>query len=293
MKLSKQKIINLLVIVLGNISLALGVGTFILPHNIVNGGTSGVSIIIESLFNIDPELIIFVLCWSLFFVGLFVLGKEFALKTLLSTFLFPVLVWVFTNVNIFVGLSNQINTPILASLTGAFFAGLGMGLVYRCGGSTGGFDVINLILKKYFKVKVSVSTFVMDTIIILLGFVSLSLENILYGVLCVIVTSYVIERITISGTTSYMAHIVSDKFVDINNYLNNVLERGTTLLIAEGGLTGKDRKVIEVVFNEKEYYDIKKNIYLIDKNAFISIYKTINTYGNGFEDFSVRGSKNE
>lgn len=293
MKLSKQKIISLLIIILGNIFLSLGVGVFILPHNIVNGGTSGVSIIIESLFGVDPELIIFVLCWFFFFLGLFVLGKVFALKTLLSTVLFPSLVWVFTNMKFFIGLSNQVSTPILASLTGAFFAGLGMGLVYRAGGSTGGFDVVNLILKKYFKIKVSVSTFVMDTIIILLGFVSLSLENILYGVLCVIVTSYVIERITISGTISYMAHIVSDKFVDINQYLNNVLERGTTLLVAEGGLTGNEKKVIEVVFNKKEYYDIKKNIYLIDKNAFISIYRTINTYGNGFEDFSVRGSKNE
>lgn len=288
MKFNSQKILNVLIIILGNLSLALGISLFILPHGIVNGGTSGVSIIVQKLFGINPEIIITILCWLLFFVGLVVLGKKFALKTLLSTVAYPLFVSLLTNINYFTELSSQIKDPLLATLTGAVLCGFGMGIVYRCGASTGGFDVINLTLQKYFKIKLSISTFVMDTIIIVLGLVSLSLENALYGILCVLLTSYLIEKITISGTSSYMAHIISDKAKEINDYLNNVLERGTTLMKANGGISGKEKTVIEVVFNEKEYYDIKKNIHMIDESAFVSIYKTINTYGNGFEEFLVR-----
>lgn len=286
--LKKQSITNLIIMIVGNLSLALGISLFILPHGIINGGTSGISLIVEALFGIDPAIIIFVLCWFLFFVGLIVLGKDFALKTLLSTFLYPGFVALFKNVDYFVNLSREITNPLLATLAGAVLVGFGMGMVYRNGGSTGGVDVINLMFKKYFGIKLSISTFVIDTIIITIGLISLSLESALYGILCVLLTSYVIERITISGTSSYMAHIISDKALEINEYLNKVLERGTTLIKASGGISGNEKTVIEVVFNEKEYYDIKKNIYLIDENAFLSIYKTINTYGNGFEEFIAR-----
>ena len=288
MKFHLRKIKSWMVIILGNLSLALGTSLFVLPHGIINGGTSGVALIIESALGVDPSIIIFALCWFLFFVGLFVLGKEFALKTLLSTFLYPVFVGIIANVNYFVNVANQITDSLLAALAGAVLTGLGMGVVYRFGGSTGGFDVVSLILKKYFKIKLSVSTFIIDTIIICLGLISLSVESALYGIVCILLTSYIIERVTISGASSYMAHIISDKASEINFYLNNVLERGTTLITARGGVTNNEKTVIEVVFNEKEYYDIKKNIYLIDENAFLSIYKTINTYGNGFEEFFIR-----
>ena len=289
MKDHTKKVINILIIIIGNFALAMGTSLFILPNGIINGGTSGVSIIISSLFEINPEVVIFVLCWFLFFVGFFILGKNFALKTLLSTFLYPIFVSLLSNIKYFVEVSNQITDPLLATLAGAVLVGFGLGVVYREGASTGGFDVLSLILKKYFNIKLSISTFIIDTCIILLGLFTLSLESALYGVICVLLVAFVIEKITISGTSSYMAHIISDKVIEINNYLNNVLERGTTLIKAQGGISGNEKTVIEVVFNEKEYYDIKRNIYLIDDKAFLSIYKTINTYGNGFEDFFVRG----
>jgi len=288
MKVYKQKVINFLIILLGNLSLAIGTSLFVLPHNIINGGTSGVSLIVESVFGINPEFVIFALCWFLFFVGLMFFGRIFAIKTLVSTILYPLFIWTFTNVSYVANISNEITNSLLATLAGGVLVGFGLGVVYRVGASTGGFDVISLILNKYFKIKLSISTFVIDSIIILLGLISLSLESALYGILCVLLASYVIERITISGTNSYMAHIVSEKAEQINYYLNNVLERGTTLIQAKGGITGNDKVVIEVVFNEKEYYEIKKNIYMIDENAFLSIYKTVNTYGNGFEEIFIR-----
>lgn len=286
--MKEHKIINVLLIVLGNLSLAIATSLFILPHGIVNGGTSGISIITDALFGIKPQLVISLLCWGLFIIGWIFLGKKFAFKTLMSTFLYPLFINIFVNIKGIYSLSNQIDDTLLATIIGAILTGFGMGICYREGASTGGMDVVSLLLKKYLNIKVSISTLAIDSIIISLGLFAISFESAMYGILCVALTSLVIEKITISGTRSYMAHIVSDKSEEINEYLTKVLSRGTTLIEAKGGLTGNKKTMIEIVFNEKEYYDIKKNIYEIDNKAFISVYKSINAYGEGFDDMFVR-----
>lgn len=288
MKISKQSIKNILIIMLGNLSIAFSTSVFILPHSIINGGTSGLGVVLKGFFGVSPQIVITIAVWFLFFVGLVVLGKEFAVKTLISTILYPIFVNLFSNINFFVSLANEVSNSLLSALVAAVLSGFGLGIVYVVGASTGGFDVLCLILKKFFRVKLSLSTLIIDSTIILLGLVSISFENALYGLLCVVLTSLIIERITISGTRSYMAHIVSDKIEEINNYLLNELERGTTLLKVEGGMTRKEKLMIEVVFNEKEYYEMKKNIHLIDSRAFMSVYKSINAYGNGFEKVVIR-----
>lgn len=291
MKTKFQIIKNVSLIVLGNICLALGTSLFILPHGIINGGTSGISLIIEGFFNINPNLTISVLTWFLFFMGVITLGKAFTFKTLLSTVLYPILINTFTNLDVLVNLASEVTNTMLAAITGATLTGVGLGIVYREGASTGGVDVISLIMQKYFHVKLSVSTFAIDALIIILGLVSLSLENALYGLISVMIASYLIEKITISGTSSYMAHIVSDKWEEINEFILSKMERGTTLIKAEGGLTNESKMLIEVVFSEKEYYDMKKNVYSVDPSAFISVYKSVNTYGNGFEEVTLKSRR--
>ena len=131
----KQKIVNILLIILGNISLALGTSLFILPHNIVNGGISGISVVTSALFGWNAAITILIIDWLLFFIGFVILGKSFALKTLLSTVLYPLLIAVFTLLNITAGISDS----LLASLVGAVLSGFGLGICYRAGASTGGF----------------------------------------------------------------------------------------------------------------------------------------------------------
>lgn len=278
--LRKQKIINFLIILLGNLSLATGISLFILPFNIDSGGVSGVSVIFKKL--LDPSITIFLLNWMLFFVGLIVLKKDFALKTLVSTIVYPLVVNVLYHTSLPTYIANEISDPLLASILGAVLVGVGLGMVYRVGGSTGGFDVISVILNKYKSIKISKSTFVIDMIIVLIGTFTVSLSSGLYGIIAVIVTSYLIELITIVGNSSYMMHIVSNKTREINDYIINDLSRGSTIIEIKGGINLEKKEMIEVIFNEKEYFKIKYNIEKIDKDAFISVYKSINVYGNGF-----------
>ena len=280
----KERLINSLVIILGNTMLAIATSVFILPFNIDNGGLSGISVVLERWFN--PAVVIFVLNWVLFFLGLIFLKKDFALKTLLSTIVYPLVVNLIYYTNLAGNVIKDLNDPLLASIMAAILIGTGLGLVYKVGGSTGGVDVISVMLHKYLGIKISHSTFIIDSIIVTLGLFMVSVNSSLYGIICVIIASYLIEVITIKGNSSYMMHIVSDKMELINDYIINELERGSTIISAKGGIRKDEKEMIEVIFNEKEYYKIKHKIQEIDKDAFISVYKAVNVYGNGFERIS-------
>ena len=280
----KEKLINSLIIILGNTMLAIATSIFILPFNIDNGGLSGISVILEKWFN--PAIVIFVLNWILFFVGLIFLKKDFALKTLLSTIVYPLAVNLLYYTNIANYVIKDLDDPLLAAIMAAILIGVGLGLVYKVGGSTGGVDVISVMLHRYLGIKISHSTFIIDSVIVSLGLFMVSINSSLYGIICVIIASYLIEVITIRGNSSYMMHIVSDKMELINDYIINELERGSTIISAKGGIRKDEKEMIEVIFNEKEYYKIKHEIQKIDKDAFLSVYKAVNVYGNGFEMIS-------
>ncbi len=280
--MKKEKIINALIIVFGNILLAIGISLFILPFDIDNGGLAGISVILKKIF--DPALVILILNWVLFFIGWIFLKKDFALKTLIATIVYPLVVNLLYHSSIYSLVLTQVTDPLLAAIIGAILTGVGLGVTYRVGGSTGGLDVIALLLNKYKNVKISVATFIIDFIIVLIGLFTVSINASLYGIISIIIASYLIEVITINGNSSYMMHIISSKTKEINDYIINDLSRGSTIIEVKGGIYLDKKEMIEVIFNEKEYYEIKHNIEKIDKDAFISVYKAVNVYGNGFKE---------
>ena len=162
--MNKEKVSNALIIVLGNILLAVGISLFIIPFDIDNGGLAGISVILKKIF--DPAIVIFILNWILFFVGLMFLKKDFALKTLISTIVYPVVVNLLYHSPIYNLVLHEVSDSLLAGIVGALLSGVGLGIVYRVGGSTGGLDVIAVMFNKFKGMKISVSTFVIDFIIV-------------------------------------------------------------------------------------------------------------------------------
>lgn len=280
----KEKIVNSLIIILGNILLAISTSLFVLPFNLDIGGLAGISVILAKWFN--PSIVIFVLNWILFFIGWVFLKKDFALKTLLSTIVYPITVMLLKETGIANTIINEINDPLLAAIMAGVFVGVGLGLVFKVGGSTGGLDIPSLIVNKYFNIKISHATFAIDSVIVTLGIFFVSINSSLYGLISAFIGAYLIELITIRGNSSYMMHIVSNHIDEINNYIIVELERGSTFIGVKGGISKDEKEMIEVIFNEKEYYKIKHKIQEIDKDAFISVYKAVNVYGNGFERIS-------
>lgn len=286
----KQGIINTLMTIVGNVLLAIGTALFILPFNIDNGGLTGIAIILQDFF--DPGTLILILNWIIFFIGLIVLKKEFALKTLVATIVYPLVLNILIKTNISNTITSTVD-PLLAAIIGSGLIGLGLGIAYRAGASSGGFDIIFIILNKYKGIKISVATFITDFIIVSVGLFTVSLDSALYGIICVVITSYLIEYMMIRSNSSYMMHIISDKSKEINEYIINELKRGSTIIKVCGGINNEEKEMIELIFNEHEYYKVKQKIRNIDKDAFISVYKAVNVYGNGFNELVIGDGSNE
>ena len=258
-------------------------------EGILSGGLSGLSLIMNSLFSFNnPELIATIITWILFIIGWIFLGKKFALQTLLGSFLYPGFLFIF-KIPAFEFLNTNFNTlePILVSMIGGILVGTGCGIIYRIGGSTGGLDIPPLVINKFFKrIKLSKLFFIQDGILVILALIAnYNLNQVVIGLISVFMCSLFVEITQVSGYKSYIAEIISDKYMEINQEIFNKLDRGTTVFDCEGGFTGTSRKMIKVMIAKKQYHELLEIVKKHDPNAFMSIQSTSDVFGNGFRDY--------
>lgn len=302
MKLSRKEILhvakNISLVILGTLVLAFGTSVFILPMNIVSGGVSGIAIVLKLLLPfefITIDMIVFALTWLLFFMGLFILGRSFALKTLISSLIYPFAVSLFLKLvdpNVLGGffyLAGYANTDlalILCASVGGVFIGLGCALTFIGGGSTGGVDIIAFSICKMFKrLKSSAVIFAVDAAIVILGmFVLKNLIISLLGILSALIMAMMIDRVFLGGRAAFVAHIVTDKHEDINTEIIKKLDRTTTILDARGGYSNVDKKMLMVSFNMSQYAELLSIVGKYDPRAFVIIHRAHEINGEGWVD---------
>lgn len=300
MKLSKKEWLrlgkNIGLVVLGTLVLAFGSAVFILPMNIVSGGVTGLAVILKLLLPfefITIELIVFVLTWTLFLAGLLILGKAFAVKTLISTVLYPPCVSLFLRLvdpdvlNGFFCLANNEHTElalILCASMGGVFVGLGCALTFIGGGSTGGVDIIAFAICKLFsRLKSSSVIFVVDASIIVMGmFVLGDLVISLLGILSAFIAAVMVDKVFLGGRAAFMAHIITERYEDINARIIEKLDRTTTILEATGGFSQKGKKVLMVSFDMSQYAELLSIIGKYDARAFVIIHRVHEINGEGW-----------
>lgn len=297
---------NALWVILGSIILAFGFAVFIFPFDLVTGGVSGLSVAIVQLLPFDfltVDLCVGILTWALFFIGLIFLGKAFALKTLLSSIIYPVALSLWMRILELEAVNDILNLaknydpenpdyalPIIAAVIGGVLVGLGCALTFRGGGSTGGLDILALMCAKYIKgVKSSVMVFFFDASVVVVGlFVMKNFVMCLLGVTSAFVGALIIDKLLLGRTKSFIAHIVSEKYEQINEAILTKLERGSTIITAKGGYTGEDRPMIMVSFTMSQYSAFMAIISTIDKNAFVTIHLAHEIEGEGWTKNDTR-----
>lgn len=273
-----------LMVLLGTLIMAIAVKFFILPFNILSGGVAGIAVAIEPIFHLNPDFVINLLVLGMFLLGTIFLGKEFALKTFLSSIVYPVYLSILTPFVPALELD-----PFLASVYGGAIAGIGIGLVMRTGSSTGGMDIPPLILKKLLNIDVAKSLMVIDAMTVLLGFTTYGLEAVLIGLFSVVACSFCIDKVLMLGSQDCKSvQIISDHYPLMMDKIHTDLDRGSTLLEAQGGYTGMPRKVLLVVIENKEYNHLIRVIHEIDPNAFVITTDIKSVHGEGFVlDFKI------
>ena len=274
-------------VILGSFILGIGCGLFLIPYNVVSGGVTGITIILHHIFNWDAEIVTTIITIAFFILGFILLGGQFAVKTIISTIVYPASVWLGTILwenNLFnLGEINDMNV-LLAALFGGIFVGVGVGLTFVGGGSTGGVDVIALSLQKFTKIKTSIATFTVDGVIILVGFIFTGKFNmVLLGIMSAFVTSLMVDRL-FDADRNVVVNIISKKYNEINEYVIKQLDRGSTIIAGVGGYSKEEVTILQVVLNIREYYILQGVISKIDPNAFVSVSKTFSVRGEGFKE---------
>lgn len=304
-----EVLLSILWVVIGNLILALGASIFLVPGNIITGGTSGIALIIagfyematgvplDTVFNINHVITI---CTIFFFVlGYFLLGFSFTLKTAISTIVYPLGVYLFDFLRQIITIDgkkmlmletymeNESYSPgivmMMAGIFGGILMGAGVAFSFKGGGSTGGVDCIIMWAHKKFGIPTAIASFITDFSTLILGFFAVKdFMQILFGLIAVILCTITIDRITTGMEESYVAEIVSSKWKEISDEINSEMERGTTLYYAQGGYTGIERKVVKVSFSRNEYRDLLRIIKAHDKYAFVMVSEVKEIQGNGF-----------
>ena len=290
---------NYVAIILGTFLLAFGSVIFLTKAELVAGGVSGIAIIIQHFVSVQIyDYLVAALTVLFWFIGLIFLGKDFALKTALSSLLYIGFTFLFKRVVFFDELAKTFageqlaGNLILCGIFGGVFIGGGVAITFLGGGSSGGIDVVQLLLSKYTGIKESVSGFLIDGIIILVGMFSMQLwVQSLCGILSSFVTAVLIEIVYIKNQTAYQVDIISDKWEEISRYAQDELERGATIIRAEGGYKGEERVILRVVFDRFQYEKIKKYIASVDPKAFVTYTQTNAVFGEGFKKHTKKIKK--
>lgn len=266
-------------ILFGNCILALAIVMFILPNALISGGTTGLALIAEHYFHIPVSPFLFTFNILTFLAGLFFLGKTFALTTLISTFFYPVIFSILQKIPL---LKTFTDDKLLASIFAGLLIGFSIGLVIRAGASTGGMDIPPLILKKMLGLPVSVMLYVFDFLILLAQVLFADKELVLYGILCVLISSIVIDKLLVIGTTQTQVKIISKNFPEINEAIIQKLDRGSTLIHAQTGYLKEEQDVILTVISNRELNQLNQIVTAIDPNAFMIIDRINEVKGKGF-----------
>ena len=286
----KRSILRFIYVILGSAILGLGAGFFLGPHNIVTGGLTGIGIICKSLFNWDLDIVVWVLQISFFILGWIFLGKNMAIKTIIATIVYPSTLSLggylatlnILGFNEFFASSNATGL-ILAAVFGGVFVGAGVGLTFLGGGSTGGVDILVLIIQKFTKMKTSKLTFMVDGMIVLIGLVAIGDIGItLIGIVSAFITSIMIDKI-FDNENNVIVSIISSKYEELNKIILEKLDRGSTIIDATGGYSQKGVKMLQVVLERREYYVLEDIIADVDSQAFMFMSKVSSVRGEGFK----------
>lgn len=275
----KRKRKSLFAVILGNIIYALTVKLFLLPAGLVTGGTTGIALVVNHYWDVSISAFVLFFNVLMLVLGWLVLGKAFAITTLASTFLYPIFLAFLERL-----LGNLVLTEDLLLCT--IFSGLGIGLslgvVLRAGASTGGMDIPPLILQKTLRIPVSVSMYLFDFLILLLQAVIRPVENILYGILLVLIYTIVLDKMLLIGSTRTELKIVSSKSKEICEAIQTQVDRGVTLLDGEGGYLHEEMKLVLSVISNRELIKVEKLVHEIDPECFMVVSRVSEVRGRGF-----------
>ena len=257
--------------------LALAYNLFILPNNFVYGGVSGLAIVTKRVFYMEPSVFILVTSVALLIISYFMLGKKKTAGSVIGSILYPIMVELTSNIRFYLGF--QSSQLLLYALFGGLLAGIGLGLVYKAGFSTGGTDITAQIIHKYLKISMGKAIVICDGIILLIGTFIFGINNFMYALIVLYLISVITDKVLLGISDSKAFYIVTEHEKEVKDFVLNSLNHGVTIFKAKGGHKNKEKKVLFCVIPTNEYFKLKEGISNIDNEAFFVVTDAYEVYG--------------
>ena len=276
--------VNIFKILIGSFIFAVGIQWFYHPAALVSGGVTGIAMIINYMTGAPVGIMLLILNVPLFIVALRRYGWRFLAGSLLGTLCSSVAIDLLSLVDV-----NITTEPLLAAVYGGILDGLGLGIVYTSGATTGGTDVIAKLIREKFPY-VNFGTFILalDAVIIsAYAIIFQNYENAMYTVIAVYIATRVIDLVLYGTSQSKLCHIISEYSDDIKTVIVERLNRGVTVLQGKGAYSGQDKQVLLCVVKRQQIVEIKKIVKNIDKRAFVIVTDTRDVFGEGFGNISI------
>ncbi len=275
-KLKSSTFFDYLLILIGASFVGLAFNIFLLPARIAAGGVSGISTILYELYGFSPAIVQWTINIPLIILGLVLVGKEFSAKTIVGSVFVPFVIFL-TN-----GWSLAIDNPLLSSIYGGILLGVGLGIVYRGNGSTGGTALLAQILKKYTGISSGFSQLIVDGVVVITSAFVFNFELALYAMMSIYVTSKVIDFVQLQTSPTKLAMIITDNPEKIQFIIQSEIDRGLTKVKSIGGYSEAEKTLIFSVVEQSEAVYLKKLIQQNEPSSFVIFINASEIIGRGF-----------
>ncbi|WIY59722.1 YitT family protein [Bacillus arachidis] len=266
-----KKMVRFLGVIIGSIIIAVAFNLFLIPHKILSSGIGGIAIILGIVTPVNTGIINFVLNLPILILGYIGLGKKVIFNTVVSVIVLSVaLYWIPVQI--------VAKDPLLSSVFGGVIAGAGVGLVFNCHGSTGGFDIIGMLLSRKRDIKLGGFLIILNTVVIVIAGFFFDWDVALTSLLSIYVTGKVIDAVYTKHRKVTLM-IVTNQAEEMKKRLLSTVVRGITLLDGEGAYSSEKKRVLMTVVSREELADMKLAISEIDPQAFVNITETVEVLG--------------
>ena len=277
---SKSFYLDVIVIILGCFISSLGVNLFLSNAKLLSGGVTGIGLILQYLWNIPSGITVFILNIPLFFISYKFLNKRFTLYTAIGMLSFSTALVLTKPLSSLI----QVYDTLLHCIYGSVLSGIGYGLVFFRNGSIGGTDIITMVIrKKYSNLDVGKVGFSFNILIVTLSAFIFGLPKALYTLISMFISSSILDKVLNGFTSKKLLLILTEKEDEIINYVIKDMNRGITSLMAEGGYTQNQKKLLYVAVTTSQMISLKSKILRIDPSAFITIVDVSEVKGKGFQ----------
>lgn len=273
----KQLIKRSLMLLIGLLISAIVYNLFLLPVNLVTGGSGGIATITNYVYEIDPALMILIVSLACGLLSIFYLGFEDTIAVTAATIIYPIFVKLTSPITdlIFIDYHDMFLVAIYAGVIGGF----ANGLMYKSGYSSGGLPVISQILKKYYNIPIASTSGVMNAIIVIIGALFFGWTKAMYALILIYINSLVINKILLGISNNKAFYIITTETDKIKEYIIRTLEHSVTIFDVKSGLLSKKINVILTVIPTNDYYKLTEGIKMIDDKAFFVVTDAYETVG--------------